>query len=40
MDETIYGKCGYLSVKWEFRKIIQKTIPEKSISKIGFKIEN
>jgi len=20
MDETIYGKCGYLSVKWEFRK--------------------
>jgi len=21
MDETIYGKCGYLSVKWEFRKI-------------------
>lgn len=22
MDETIYGKCGYLSVKWEFRKKI------------------
>ena len=21
MDETIYGKCGYLSVKWEFRKL-------------------
>ena len=20
MDETIYGKCGYRSVKWEFRK--------------------
>ena len=22
MDETIYGKCGYLSVKWEFRKLV------------------
>ena len=24
MDETIYGKCGYLSVKWEFRKLTMK----------------
>ena len=35
MDETIYGKCGYLSVKWEFRNFSQKNnIPGTKIYEI------
>lgn len=34
MDETIYGKCGYRSVKWEFRKKISGSIGFDVSSKI------